>query len=151
MKSLSLFAASAAGGAWLCWELRPAHYHHFVETAYDQPYLVFAFESLMALAAIAVLLLAVLAIQRELREDLLPWSANRLVRVQLLVISGAAITGIYGIRQIAQMHEMLRGDWGTGRTSGWGRAPSPSWHCRPGFYSSLPRSCPPSLQSSRAA
>jgi hypothetical protein len=116
MKSLSLFAAMAAVGAWLLWELRPAHYHHFVETSYDQPYLIFAFESLVALAAAAILLLAVVALQSGLRETLVPWSANRFVRVQLLVTSSAAITGIYGVRQIVQMNGMLRGDWGTGQT-----------------------------------
>src|SRR5258708_2160352 len=98
MKSLAIFAAVTAGIAWILWEIRPANYRHFVDVSYDQPYLVFGFESLVAVTIAAVLLLAVISLQRGSRETLVPWSGNQLVRAQLVVLASAAITGLYGIR-----------------------------------------------------
>lgn len=112
MKSLSVLAMLAAVGAWILWELRPPGYHDYVPPSYDHPYLVFGFESLVALCVAAVLLLGVVAMQRGLRETLVPWSANTLVRVQFVVLSGAAVTAIYGTRQVVQMSASLRGEWG---------------------------------------
>jgi hypothetical protein len=112
MKSLAAFTGVDVAVAWVLWQLRPPHYTRFIESSYDRPYLMFAFESAVALAVGTTLLFAVLAMQRGLRETLVPWSASRLVRAQLLVLSGAVITGAYGIEQIVQMNSALRGDWG---------------------------------------
>lgn len=110
MKSLSVFAAVAIATASILWQLRPPRYTFFV-SSYDHPYLIFAFESAVALAVGATLLLAVVAMQRGLRETLVPWSTNGLVRAQLVVASTAVVTGAYGIEQIVQMNSMLNGDW----------------------------------------
>jgi hypothetical protein len=123
MKGLLAFVVVTALAAWGLWEVQPSRFRHFVEVSYDRPYLVFAFESMVALSLASGLLLAVVATQRELREALIPWSANPTVRMQLAVVSAAAIAGLYGLRQLFQMRSMLQGDWGDGNSFWFGSSP----------------------------
>jgi hypothetical protein len=113
MKSLLTIASLASIAAWVLWELLPVRYSYF-SPSHDQPYQAFLIESLIALVVTSLLLLIVIAVQRQVADELVPWFQRGLVQVQLGVCAGAGVSGVYAAAQLRQMLAQLGGNLGSG-------------------------------------